>query len=101
MDMEVTAWMSMYNAMNAQQDKRPFSRATLRRILRVRAAAPAAGSSASSCSAWSWPSLAVATPVLAGRVVNAIVDGDDAVRRLPLTAPHRGHRGASRRGSGS
>jgi ATP-binding cassette subfamily B protein len=33
MDMEVTAWMSMYNAMHAQQDQRPFSRATLRRIL--------------------------------------------------------------------
>lgn len=32
MDMEVTAWMSLYNAMNAQQDQRPFSKATLRRI---------------------------------------------------------------------
>ena len=32
MDMEVTAWMSLYHAMNAQEDRRPFSKATLRRI---------------------------------------------------------------------
>jgi ATP-binding cassette, subfamily B, bacterial len=73
-DMEVTAWMSLYNAMNAQQDRRPFSKATLRRIgefarphwrqlalfllLSVMMAV-----------------LAVATPVLAGRVVDAIVNG--------------------------
>ncbi|MDQ3503374.1 MAG: ABC transporter ATP-binding protein/permease [Actinomycetota bacterium] len=85
MDMEVTAWMSMYNTMYAQQDKRPFSRATLRRIstfarphrgrllrflvLTVVVAA-----------------LAVATPVLAGRVVNAIVDGDDPSVVYRLTA---------------
>lgn len=31
MDMEVTAWMSLHHAMNAQ-DGRPFSKATLRRI---------------------------------------------------------------------
>ena len=30
--MEVTAWMSLHHAMNAEQDRRPFSRATLRRI---------------------------------------------------------------------
>ena len=76
MDMEVTAWMSLYNAMNAQQDKRPFSKATLRRI-----------------GAFARPHrreltfflllsvvtavLAVATPVLAGRVVDAIVKGDE------------------------
>src|SRR5680860_105071 len=74
MDMEVTAYMSMYHAMNAQNDKRPFSKKTLKRIgtfakphkvmlgwfllLSVVTAAPA-----------------VATPVLAGRVVDAIVDG--------------------------
>lgn len=74
MDMEVTAWMSLYNTMHAQQDKRPFSKATLRRIggfarphrrrltyyllLSVVLAV-----------------LAVATPVLAGRVVDAIVGG--------------------------
>jgi ATP-binding cassette subfamily B protein len=76
MDMETTAWMSMFHAMNAEDDKRPFSRATLRRIagfarphrrmlglflvLSVVIAA-----------------MAVATPVLAGRVVDAIVSGED------------------------
>lgn len=85
MDMEVTAWTSLHSAMNAQQDRRPFSRATLRRI-----------------AAFARPHrrrlgqflllsvvmalLAVATPVLAGRVVDAIVRGDDAgtVTRLAL-----------------
>ncbi len=73
MDMEVTAWMSLYNTMNAQQDKRPFSKATLRRIWTF--ARPHRRQ-------LSWflllsvvtAVLAVATPVLAGRVVNAIVD---------------------------
>ena len=85
MDMEVTAWMSMYNAMHAQEDKRPFSRATLRRILQfarphrrrllvflVLTVVTAA--------------LAVATPVLAGRVVDAIVGGDDTSVVYRLTA---------------
>jgi len=74
MDMEVTAWMSLYNAMHAQQDRRPFSTATLRRIfafarphrrqllLFLALSVVTAG-------------LAVATPVLAGRVVDAIVGG--------------------------
>ncbi|ARZ66170.1 ABC transporter [Streptomyces albireticuli] len=77
MDMEVTAWTSLHSAMNAQEDRRPFSRATLRRI-----------------TAFARPHrrrlgqflllsvvmalLAVATPVLAGRVVDALVKGDDA-----------------------
>jgi len=83
--MEVTAWMSLYHAMNAQDDRRPFSRATLRRIgafarphrrmltlflvLSVVSAA-----------------LAVATPVLAGRVVDAIVRSEplDVVLGLSL-----------------
>lgn len=72
--MEVTAWTSLHSVMNAQQDKRPFSRATLRRI-----------------AAFARPHrtqlvqflllsvvtalLAVATPVLSGRVVDAIVKG--------------------------
>jgi len=85
MDMEVTAWMSLYNAMNAQEDKRPFSRATLRRI-----------------AAFARPHrkllicflvlsvvmavLAVATPVLAGQVVDAIVGSEplDVVVRLAV-----------------
>jgi ABC-type multidrug transport system fused ATPase/permease subunit len=85
MDMEVTAWMSMYNAMHAQQDKRPFSRATLRRIWDfarphrprlVRFLVLTVVMSA----------LAVATPVLAGRVVDAVVSGDDpsVVTRLAV-----------------
>ncbi|MFI2026277.1 ABC transporter ATP-binding protein [Streptomyces buecherae] len=80
MDMEVTAWTSLHHAMNAKNDKRPFSRAALRRIARfarphrpqivkflVLSVVTAA--------------LAVATPVVAGWVVNAIVDGD-AVRKV-------------------
>ncbi|WP_031085580.1 ABC transporter ATP-binding protein [Streptomyces sp. NRRL WC-3549] len=85
MDMEVTAWTSLHSAMNAQKGRRPFSRATLRRI-----------------GAFARPHrrrilrflllsvvtalLAVATPVLAGRVVDAIVEGDDSgtVTRLAL-----------------
>ena len=85
MSMEVTAWMSLYNAMHAQEDKRPFSKATLRRI-----------------GAFARPhrrqlvfflmlgvvlaALAVATPVLAGRVVDAIVESEstDVVIRLAV-----------------
>src|SRR5688572_2406697 len=71
MDMEVTAWNSLYHAMNAQ-DERPFSRATLRRILTF--ARPHRRQLIqflllSVVTAI----LAVATPVLAGRVVDAIV----------------------------
>jgi ATP-binding cassette, subfamily B, bacterial len=72
--MEMTAWNSLYHAMNAQDEKRPFSRATLLRILAF--ARPhrrqliaflvlSVGAAV----------LAVATPVLAGKVVNAIVGG--------------------------
>ena len=81
MDMEVTAWMSLYHAMNAQQDKRPFSRATLRRIAAFARPHRAPARAGSCCSAWSPRVLAVATPVLAGRVVDAIVDGADASAR--------------------
>ncbi|MET9273155.1 ABC transporter ATP-binding protein [Kribbella sp. NPDC003557] len=70
----MTAWNSLYHAMHAQDEKRPFSRATLRRILAF--ARPhrryliaflvlSIGAAV----------LAVATPVLAGRVVDAIVGG--------------------------
>ncbi|MDR7276040.1 ABC transporter ATP-binding protein [Catenuloplanes atrovinosus] len=74
MSMEMTAWNSLYHAMNAQQGKKPFSKATLRRILafarphrRKLAAFLAVGVVTAL--------LAVAAPILAGRVVNAIVDG--------------------------
>ncbi|KAA6223376.1 ABC transporter ATP-binding protein [Streptomyces albofaciens JCM 4342] len=74
MDMEVTAWHSLHSTMNAQRDRRPFSRATLRRI--VAFARPHRHALAwflvlSTLTAM----LAVATPVLAGRVVDGIVGG--------------------------
>lgn len=77
MDMEVTAWMSLYHAMNAQEDRRPFSRASLRRIW---------GFARPHRRQLAWflvlsvttAMLAVATPLLAGRVVNAIFDGKDS-----------------------
>ncbi|MBB6174649.1 ABC-type multidrug transport system fused ATPase/permease subunit [Nocardiopsis mwathae] len=72
--MEVTAWHQLYNSMHAQQDRRPFSKKTLRRIAsfarphRRRLALFILLSIVSAV-------LAVATPVLAGRVVDAIVGG--------------------------
>ncbi|MFD4941193.1 ABC transporter ATP-binding protein [Streptomyces sp. NPDC058239] len=85
MSMEATAWTQLHNVMNAQADRRPFDRATLRRIAafarphRRRVALFLMLSVATAL-------LAVATPVLAGRVVNAIVTGDDGgtVTRLSL-----------------
>ncbi|MFI6518657.1 ABC transporter ATP-binding protein [Spirillospora sp. NPDC050679] len=74
MSMEVTAWMSLHHMMNAQNDRKPFSRATFRRIWKFarphkRALAAFLGISVVMAV------LAVATPVLAGRVVNTIVGG--------------------------
>jgi ABC-type multidrug transport system fused ATPase/permease subunit len=72
--METAAWNSLYHAMNAHDERRPFAVATLRRILSF--ARPhrrqlvlflvlsVAGAL-----------LAVATPLLAGRVVDEIVAG--------------------------
>ncbi|MFJ2264214.1 ABC transporter ATP-binding protein [Streptomyces sp. NPDC087844] len=85
MSMETTAWTQLYSVMNAQRERRPFARATLRRIAgfarphRRRIAQFVVLSVATAL-------LAVATPVLAGRVVDAIVaDGDEAtVVRLAL-----------------
>ncbi|MER5358237.1 ABC transporter ATP-binding protein [Streptomyces sp. NPDC002785] len=85
MSMEATAWTQLHNVMNAQQDRRPFDRTTLRRIAafarphRRRVALFLMLSVATAL-------LAVATPVLAGRVVNAIVTGEDGgtVTRLSL-----------------
>ncbi|RSN66585.1 ABC transporter ATP-binding protein [Actinomadura sp. WAC 06369] len=72
MDMEVTAWMSLHHAAHAE-DRRPFNRATLRRI------AAFAGPHRRTLTAFLLLSvvlavLAVATPVLAGRVVDAITE---------------------------
>ncbi|MFI1677921.1 ABC transporter ATP-binding protein [Streptomyces sp. NPDC020607] len=77
MSMETTAWTQMYSVMNAQQDRRPFARATLRRI----------GTFARPHRRRIWQFvllsvltalLAVATPVLAGNVVTAIVSGSES-----------------------
>ncbi|MEE6258154.1 ABC transporter ATP-binding protein [Plantactinospora sonchi] len=85
MSMEVTAWNSMYRMIHAQRDKRPFSKATLRRIggfarpHRRRLVGYLLISVVLAV-------LAVATPVLAGRVVDTIVGGGDPdlVVRLAL-----------------
>ncbi|MEV1041314.1 ABC transporter ATP-binding protein, partial [Streptomyces sp. NPDC050204] len=85
MSMETTAWTQLHNVMNAQADRRPFDRTTLRRIAafarphRRRVALFLVLSVATAL-------LAVATPVLAGRVVNAIVTGKESgtVTRLSL-----------------
>ncbi|HEX5568201.1 MAG TPA: ABC transporter ATP-binding protein [Streptomyces sp.] len=74
MSMESVAWNALYQAHHAPQDRRSLSRATLRRIAgfarrhRRRLALFLLCSTASAL-------LAVATPVLAGRVVDAIVRG--------------------------
>ncbi|QEV21499.1 ABC transporter ATP-binding protein [Streptomyces alboniger] len=77
MSMETTAWVQLHSVMNAQQDRRPFARATLRRI----------GAFARPHRRRIWQFvmlsvvtalLAVATPVLAGGVVDAIVDDADS-----------------------
>src|SRR4029079_10495879 len=73
-DMEVTAWMSLYHAMNAEQDRRPFSRETFRRIA-VFARPHRAQLVKFLLLSVLTAVLAVATPVLAGRVVDAIVRG--------------------------
>jgi ABC-type multidrug transport system fused ATPase/permease subunit len=85
MSMESTAWMQLHSVMNAQQERRPLTKATVKRIgafarphrrqivqFLVLSVATAL--------------LAVATPVLAGRVVDAIVNGKDTgtVIRLAL-----------------
>lgn len=76
MSMEVTAWTALYNANHAQTDERPFSREALRRIALF--ARPHRGKIAlflvfSTITAM----LAVATPLLAGRVVNAITGSEE------------------------
>ncbi|MFF8763640.1 ABC transporter ATP-binding protein [Nocardiopsis dassonvillei] len=75
MSMEMAAWTSMYHAMHAREDQRPFSLPVLRRIASF--ARPHARQLA-------WfvalsvvtAALTVASPLLAGRVVTAITGGD-------------------------
>src|SRR5690606_5000036 len=74
MSMEMAAWNSIYHAMHAQEDQRPFSLPILRRI---------ASFARPHSRQLGWfltlsvfmAALAVASPLLAGEVVNAIVDG--------------------------
>ncbi|MGA6152457.1 ABC transporter ATP-binding protein [Stenotrophomonas sp. NPDC087984] len=83
MDIEVTAWHSLYQASHVSDDRRPFSRETLRRIgafarpHRRRLQLFLVLSTVTAV-------LAVATPLLAGRVVDAIVhhSGQDTVLGL-------------------
>ncbi|WP_127360473.1 ABC transporter ATP-binding protein [Actinacidiphila soli] len=83
MSMEITAWTQLQSVMNATQDRRPLARDTLRRVgafarphrrritqfvlLSVMTAL-----------------LAVATPILAGQVVDAIVSGNHSGRVTTL-----------------
>ncbi|MGW1782558.1 ABC transporter ATP-binding protein [Streptomyces sp. NPDC002143] len=83
--METTAWTQLYSVMNAQQERRPFDRVTLRRIAAF--ARPHRRRIAQFVVLGVLTALlAVATPVLAGRVVDAIVSHGDAgtVVRLAL-----------------
>lgn len=85
MSMETTAWTQLHSVMTAQQERRPFDRATLRRIAAF--ARPHRGGIVRFVLLGVLTALlAVATPVLAGHVVDAIVSGHDTgtVVRLSL-----------------
>ncbi|MEU5951637.1 ABC transporter ATP-binding protein [Streptomyces sp. NPDC047525] len=79
MSMETTAWTQLQSVMNAEQDRRPFARATLRRIgifARPHKRRIVYFVLLSIVTAM----LAVATPLLAGSVVDTIVsDGDSSL----------------------
>ncbi|RKN51958.1 ABC transporter ATP-binding protein, partial [Streptomyces klenkii] len=81
--MEITAWNALYNARHAQDDRHPFSRDTLRRIGRF--ARPHRGALvAFLLLSVVTALLAVATPVLAGQVVNALTEGSARARVVRL-----------------
>ncbi|CAN5357669.1 ABC transporter ATP-binding protein [soil metagenome] len=83
--MESTAWGALHRVMSAQNESRPFSKVTLRRIgafarpQRVRITQFMVLSIVMAV-------LAVATPVLAGQVVDAIVNGEKERRVVILAA---------------
>ncbi|MEU9149654.1 ABC transporter ATP-binding protein [Streptomyces sp. NPDC048417] len=83
--METTAWTQLHSVMTAQQERRPFDRATLRRIAAF-ARPHRHGIVRFVLLGVVTALLAVATPVLAGHVVDAIVSGHDTgtVVRLSL-----------------
>jgi ATP-binding cassette subfamily B protein len=83
MQMDFSHWMALESAMQGDQPRRRFSRATLRRIVDFarphrRALAGFLGLSVVAAV------LTVATPVLAGRVVDEIIGGADAGRVIAL-----------------
>jgi ABC-type multidrug transport system fused ATPase/permease subunit len=85
MSMESAAWSTLYRTMAAQQEKRPFSRVTVRRIAafaRPQRVALSVFVVLSVVGAF----LAVATPLLAGQVVDAITrrSAPEVVVRLAL-----------------
>jgi ATP-binding cassette subfamily B protein len=83
MQMDFSHWMALESAMQGQQPRRAFSRATLRRIwafAQPHRRALAAFLLLSIASAL----LAVATPVLAGQVVDEIVEGHSEARVIGL-----------------
>ncbi|AIY17291.1 ATP-binding cassette domain-containing protein [Pimelobacter simplex] len=85
MSMESIAWNQVYRSMNAPDEKRAFNKQTAGRILRFARPHRSRLIGFVVLSVIS-AALAVATPVLAGKVVNAIVAGDrrDVVVGLAL-----------------
>ncbi|MGI5349659.1 ABC transporter ATP-binding protein [Streptomyces sp. CA-250714] len=83
MSMEMTAWHALYNARHAHQDQHPFSAATVRRVVRFahrhhrKLVAFMLLSSVLAV-------LTVATPLLAGQVMNAISRRDSSSTVLVL-----------------
>jgi ABC-type multidrug transport system fused ATPase/permease subunit len=83
--MESTAWSALHRVMTSSKEHRPFSKVTLRRIgdfARPHRARIAQFLLLSVVMAV----LAVATPVLAGRVIDAIVEGGNERRVVSLAA---------------
>jgi ATP-binding cassette subfamily B protein len=83
MQMDFSHWMALESAMQGDQPRRRFSRATLRRIVEFarphrRALAGFLGLSVVGAV------LTVATPVLAGQVVDEIIEGKDQGRVIGL-----------------
>ncbi|MFF4568476.1 ABC transporter ATP-binding protein [Streptomyces sp. NPDC001410] len=82
--METTAWTQLHSVMTAQQERRPFARATLRRIAAF-ARPHRAGIVRFVLLGVVTALLAVATPVLAGSVVDTIVAGHDSGKVVRLS----------------
>ena len=86
MSMEFAAWNSLYHMMTAQQDRRPFTWATVKRIMgfaRPHTAQLVGFLVLSVVGAL----LAVATPLLAGQVVDLIFAGAPFAQVLRIAVP--------------